>query len=278
MIITEIELGNIPLKMLDADMLISPDQTAFKDAEKALNRVGMGFTADILFIAMSHHVMLLKFRPENPVLSRVIGHKVGIGVNMVFKIGFQGLGAHAGNVKGTDLAATLHQGKDSVFMPVSLALLCSGLSAYKGFIGLDRTLPAKHPSTEIIGPHGFPDSVGHKPGGLVGHAKHPMKLMRTYPLLAGGHKAKGVKPFVQFDMGILKDCAYGHSERLAATIALIKAGPMAFAFKFFDLLRFAAMRAYRAIRPAQFFKVLSGGGFIGENWVGEVYAHGSVPL
>jgi hypothetical protein len=94
-----------------------------------------------------------------------------------------------------------------------------------------------------------------------------MKLMRTYPLLAGGHKAKGVKPFVQFDMGIFKDCSYGHSERFAAAITLIKAGAMAFAFKFFDLFRFAAMRAYRAIRPAQFFKVLPGGGFIGEDWV-----------
>jgi hypothetical protein len=99
-----------------------------------------------------------------------------------------------------------------------------------------------------------------------------MKLVRTYPLFAGGHKVKGQKPFVQFDMGIFKDCSYGHSERLAAAITLIEAGTVAFAFKFFDFLRFAAMRAYRAIRPAQFFKMLPGGCFIGENWVS---GHGS---
>jgi len=103
-----------------------------------------------------------------------------------------------------------------------------------------------------------------------------MKLVRTYPLLAGGHKAKGIKPFVQFDMGIFKDRPYGHSERLAAGVALAKSRSVAFAPKQFDfaLLGFAAMRADRmSIRgPAQFFKVLPGGGFICENWVS---GHGS---
>jgi hypothetical protein len=99
-----------------------------------------------------------------------------------------------------------------------------------------------------------------------------MKLVRTYPLLAGSHKVKSEKPFVQFDMGILKDCPHRHSERLAASIALAKPWPVAFAFKQFDFHRFAAMRANRSIRPAQFFKVLPCGGFIGENWVS---GHGS---
>ena len=106
-------------------MLINANQTTFKDAEKAFNRIGMDFASDIFILAMTDHLMLLKLRTKNPVLPGIIGHKVGFGVNMVLEIGLQGLGAHAGNVEGTDFAVSLNKRQDSVFMSVSTALLCS---------------------------------------------------------------------------------------------------------------------------------------------------------
>jgi hypothetical protein len=101
-----------------------------------------------------------------------------------------------------------------------------------------------------------------------------MKLVRTYPLLTSGHKVKGQKPLVQLDMGIFKNGSHSYRKRLAASVALVKPRSVAFALKLGDLLRFATVRTNRAIRPAKFFKVLSGGFFLGENWLGEVCVHG----
>jgi hypothetical protein len=261
--------------MLNADMMEGANQTAFKDAEKALNRISMNFAPHIFFVAMGHNLVSGELRPDNPVLPRVIRHQMSVRVNMVFKVGLQGLGAHAWDMEGTDFAVALHQGQDRIFMPVPFALLGSGLCAYKSFIGFNRIVPAKH--FVPVGFHGFSDSVSHEPSRLVGNPKHPVKLVGAYPLLARGHKVKSQKPFVQFNMGVFKDSSHSNSERLSAGIALIKPWPMALAPKFGDLLSRATMRTNRAAWPAQFFQMSSGRFLIGENWVGKVCAHGKSP-
>jgi len=102
-----------------------------------------------------------------------------------------------------------------------------------------------------------------------------MKLVGADTFLACGHEMKSQKPFIQLDMGILKKRSHSYRKMLAATVALVKTWAMAFASKSGDFFRTAAMRANRAIRPAQFFKVLSGGFFIGKNWVHKDCVHGS---
>jgi hypothetical protein len=101
-------------------MLINADQTTFKDAKKALNRIGMSFAPDIFLLAMADHIMLSELGAKNPVLPGIVSHKVRFGVNVILEIGLQGLGANAGNMEGTDFAVSLDQRQDRVFVPVAL--------------------------------------------------------------------------------------------------------------------------------------------------------------
>jgi hypothetical protein len=115
----------------------------------------------------------------------------------------------------------------------------------------------------------------HKPGRLIGNIKTPGKLVGADSFLTRSHEVKGQQPFMQLDMGIFKQSAHGHGEMLAAAITLVKAGTVALALKFGNLLRFAALRANGLAFPAKYLKVLSGKVFVKENGVGEVCAHGS---
>src|SRR6202043_1366540 len=67
--------------------------------------------------------------------------------------------------------------------------------------------------------------------------------------------------------------AHGGRERLLAGAALVEAGARTAALKLGRLAHNAAMGASRAIGPAQGFKVLAGGGFVGKNLVGKVASH-----
>src|SRR5260370_41614531 len=98
--------------------------------------------------------------------------------------------------------------------------------------------------------------------------------MCAHSLLAGGHQMCSEKPFVQRDMAALVERAHGRREGLLTGAALVEAGAGALALKLRSLVYRAAMRADRTIGPAQGFKVLAGGGFVGENLGGKVAGHG----
>ena len=138
---------------------------------------------------------------------------------------------------------------------------------------LNRPVCSEHINRS--GFHGFTNPVSHKPSRFISDPKHPMKLVRANAFLARGHKMESQKPFMQGKVGAFKQSSNRNRKMLAAAVTLMKTWAMTLALKFFDLLSLAAMRAKSAVRPAKFFKVLSGLIFIGENWVCEVCAHGS---
>jgi hypothetical protein len=70
--------------------------------------------------------------------------------------------------------------------------------------------------------HRLPDAVRHEPGALIGHAEHPVKLMRAHALLGRAEQVEREQPLIQRDMTGLKDRPHRDSELLAASRALPK--------------------------------------------------------
>jgi len=104
--------------------------------------------------------------------------------------------------------------------------------------------------------------VGHKPGRLVGHTEHALKLLRAHALLAGAHQVAGLQPDVKLDLAGLEHSADRDGELLAALSALVQAGAMGGAGELVELVDHSAVRTDDAIGPAQTFKVRARGFFV----------------
>lgn len=150
-------------------MLVNSIDAALEDAEKAFNRIGTGFAPHIFTGTMAYHFMFGELRANKSVLPGIIGHKVRLICNLLFEDGFQGFGGYIGDMERSDIAITLNQRENSVFMGVATALLCAGLGSDKGFIGFNRAVIPQHPI--VFGFHCLADSMGHKPSSFIGHAQ-----------------------------------------------------------------------------------------------------------
>jgi hypothetical protein len=118
-------------------MLINTIDAAFEYAEKPFSTIGMGITSDIFSYAMADYIMCGKFRAYQSILPSIIGHKVGAFSHLFFKDRLKNFGGYIGNVKGADFAVSLNQRQDSVLVPITAALLCSGFGAYESLIGFN---------------------------------------------------------------------------------------------------------------------------------------------
>jgi hypothetical protein len=117
--------------------------------------------------------------------------------------------------------------------------------------------------------HAFTKAMAHEPSRLIGDAKHPVELMGADTLFARHHEVHSKKPLIQRDFAALHCRPNGHTERLAAFVALIDASAKTFANHFRNArgARIAAMSAIWTIWPTQAFEMLAGFIGIGKDWV-----------
>src|SRR5689334_7556838 len=100
----------------------------------------------------------------------------------------------------------------------------------------------------------------HKPCGLIGDAQHTVQLVAGHALFGRAEQVYGLKPYVELDLGTLKDGADCHAELLTTVFALPQSRTMRLAFKGVMVAAYrSAVRAYRAIGPAHGFKVFASG-------------------
>ena len=105
--------------------------------------------------------------------------------------------------------------------------------------------------------------MAHKPRRTVGaDLKLPLQLERAHLRLAGAHHVEADQPFVERDMRVLADRADRHREALKAFGTLVEPGANFLLWIRSDLvdallIRVAAMRANRAVRPAQLLEILA---------------------
>ena len=92
--------------------------------------------------------------------------------------------------------------------------------------------------------------------------------------LAAGHEMKRQHPLAQADVATLHDRSDRDGELAATRTAVEQPVLSGLAFHAVDVLDIAAMRAVRAIGPAQGFKVFTGLGFVVKDRIGKVEIHG----
>jgi hypothetical protein len=136
-------------------------------------------------------------------------------------------------------------------------ILCAVVTATtdKSFINFDN-------AAELLAGivrHSKTDAVSHEPRGFVGHAKHAVQLMAAHAFLGRTKKEYRLQPDIKRDLGTLEYGANGHTELLAAVFALHQTRAVRLALQGVMVMTYAAaMRADRAIGPAQAFKVFAG--------------------
>src|SRR5205823_6537105 len=105
--VAEIELRQIPVKMLLAAELINAAHPAFEDRKEAFDGVGIGVAAHILANPVLHRTMLGEVVSKVAIGGRLISHNVALAVEISLNDWQDGRHANALNDHRTALAAAL---------------------------------------------------------------------------------------------------------------------------------------------------------------------------
>jgi hypothetical protein len=220
-IIAKIELRQISLQVLGADMMIGTSNATLQNGEVAFNRVRMHVAANILANAVIDGLMAGEHLADAS--ATAIAHYVGRGVKLSVQDRAKRVSAHGRDMMATDGAAALDKGENS-FLSLAAdivrftlaAMLVRFLAANVSFVNLNGLAFAAHDEFS------FAQAMADEPSGFEGATKGPVQLIAAYALLAGAHQKRSLKPLVQFEMAALEYCPLTDGELAPAVIAFPK--------------------------------------------------------
>jgi hypothetical protein len=150
-------------------------------------------------------------RKVKPSALKLVSVKSRTGFDMLTHVILDGALLAAGNDLGADGATALQDGGNDGLAVPTTAMDTAGLhvlvhiprlAADEGFVALNFTTEL---AAEVLVLHGKADAVEHKPCGLLGNAKRPVKFPRGNAVAVAGDHPHGREPLVQTERGILKD-------------------------------------------------------------------------
>lgn len=249
LVVTEIELGEIPLQVLLADVVIHADDSALQNREIAFDRIGVRVAAHVFLRGMIDGLMAGETFSRFPIDAALVSTQVRLRRDLFSEDGLEVRGVHFCDMEGRDAALALDQCDDRFLWrrPLVRAVLC--LSADIGFIRLNKTALATQGAGQLAVAHCLADAMRHEPSGLKGDAKYPVKLIAADPLLRRAQQEDRLKPDMQLDVAGLEDGSNLDGEGLAAGIAFIDADTGALAAQRAALADRAAMGANPTVRP-----------------------------
>ena len=284
--VAEIKLMAVALKVRLRDMVIRPDEAALEDAEERLHRVRVCDYArncallGVLALRMVNAVVRQEIFAKLAVVVRAIRHKMRILGDLRLKDRLKCLVVNVGDMEGARRTVALNERENLVLVVAtataplaSTARLASFDIAPKRFVGFNDLAATANRSGHFRQLERFADTVRHEPRGLVSHAKHAVQLMAAHALLAGAKQMRGQNPLVKRNFGALENRPNRHGVLLAAVPAEQQSRTVGLSLKAALTIRAAAMRAYRALGPAQAFQMLSGGVFVVEAGGGEIHGY-----
>ena len=252
-VVTEIELSEIPVQVSFAHMEVAAINTAFQDGEEVFDSVGMSVAANVLIHTMSNDFVAGKFGANLTIAASLIGSQMAFAISVFRNNGFYGRGGNVRHIEGPHASIALYQCKNSGFALrpaiASLAnVLVPFLAADIGFVGFEEGIsPAEWPGVAIV--HCEADAVAHVPSGAQSNANGAVKLIAANALLAAAHHDDSLQPEMHRNVAVLEYRADFDSERLAAGIAFVHADPGALAFERPRAVYNTAMRANPSVRP-----------------------------
>jgi hypothetical protein len=209
-VIPELELGDIEGHVFPADLVKRADDTALKDAPKALNRVCMD-CAD--YIAVRNMVNgFVRVIAQTTIDAALVSRKQADLIrDDLADEALSGFLCDVSKYAGNNVALTLHRADDRGFcgrrvlaaLPALPSVLVLILSADERFINLDN--PAK-PGFRLN--QGRADFVAHAPSGFVrAEAHNPLNFEGANAFLASQHAMDDAIPFAQGLVRVLKNRA-----------------------------------------------------------------------
>ncbi len=115
-VVSEIEFGNVALKMLPADMLIRTNQAALQNTEVVFDGVGMRDPAHIFAFGMIDRTVRLELFGEVPVARSSVRHQVRAFANLPEQERLEARSGDVRDVEASRFAVALDQGKDRVLV------------------------------------------------------------------------------------------------------------------------------------------------------------------
>ena len=257
-VLPEIELGQIPIKMLGVDVLVHADDTALEDREKTFERIGMHVATRPFVLGMVNGFM---FRRAGKLEHRrAIAHQSAALIEVLVQAR-----ANAAMVKndGPDRAAALDKAQH-LDVRLATAGALAGLSRFAHFhiVDFDGLAFAAHRAKVAARRHRKANAVPKVPCGFHATTQGPLKLAGRMTFLAGAKQVDRLQPQAKRQVAILENGADPDRKRLAAGVALAKARAARFAGQTTNLVASGlAMRADGAVRPKPGFDVLKSGIF-----------------
>src|ERR1044071_5508386 len=103
-VVSEIEFGDIALKMLFTNMVESPDEATLQEGEKAFNGVGVRDAAHVFAGSVAHCVVRFEVQTGHCVAHGIIGHEAGFLRDMALQERLERLDVHLRDVERTHFA------------------------------------------------------------------------------------------------------------------------------------------------------------------------------
>lgn len=265
---SECFLIEIPEQVEWFDIDVSTANGPLQQAPEVLNSIGVNVPLDVSLSVVNDFMNVL---PVQVAVGRQrIGDEVATGLNRVADGGrdcsaagvsyYLGLylarliinsmpfeQAHDGNL--ADCAAT------SVEPPPGVLVLF--LTANEGLVSFDGAREL----TVTVSSHSQPDSVKHKPSGLLSYVQSAGDFIGRNPVLGITDKPNGGEPLTEWQRAVLEDSAYFDSELPIGVARTTLKTSLPFEIGY--LLRTAA-RTNRAIQPANLSQELLASLFVSE--------------
>jgi len=250
--ISKIKLRKITVHVLLRAMLINALHATFEDGKISLDGVGVNFgivQGDILPFAVTHRAVQIKIKPQELILSSIIGHNSRFPGNVFSQDRNNGFGSNIIYRNTTNLTRfTVYKGKNLVFVSSSALYWLFRIIPEESFIGFNSpAIPTKRCKHAF--PHCFTDSMAHEPCALESNPQNPMELIRADAFLGGANLMHCLEPKSERNMAVFEDRSDLNSELFPACIALVEADAIAFAIQFADLFFASAVRTNGAFRP-----------------------------
>src|SRR5207249_1293101 len=115
-VVSEVELSDIPVQMLNAYMVKRANQAALEDAEIALNRVGMRVPARVLPARVVESTVASELAPDLAVVLGVIRHQVALLIGLLVQHATDSARRGARNMEAANVATALNQRDNDVLV------------------------------------------------------------------------------------------------------------------------------------------------------------------
>jgi hypothetical protein len=278
MAVAEIDLGEVAVKVLFADMEIAAVDPALEDREEAFDGVDVRFRAVVelarpFFFLVTHRIVTGEAATDTAISAQFIGHQSALNVGVAKDDATQ---RFSGNVLGLlrpSATAALYKSNDrhaisaARSLPSELRMQYPSRAAFFvdgiGLVGLnDLVFAAKWTGTAFV--HRQPDPVHEEPSGFHAAAQRALDLTIRNTFLRRTDQVDGLKPDAHRDMARLKNRPHPHRKRLATRSTIPQAGTRRLAFGARSVADRAAVWTHRTIWPKPCFYKSNRGIFIGE--------------